>query len=57
MALNSADFNISKFNELEEGEISDTNINKQDILKLIVFITIILIPSNLGKTKTSYFPL
>ncbi len=29
-------FNISNLNDLEEGEISDSYINKQDILKLIV---------------------
>lgn len=33
---NNQQFNTSHVIELEEGEISDTNINKQDILKLIV---------------------
>ena len=29
-------YNITNLNDLEEGEISDSNINKQEILKLIV---------------------
>ena len=29
--------NTSKICDLEEGELSDSNINKQEILKLIVY--------------------
>jgi hypothetical protein len=33
---NSKQINLTNLNDLEEGEISDSNINKQEILKLIV---------------------
>ena len=36
MSVNSEQINISNMNDLEEGEIGDSFINKQDILKLIV---------------------
>jgi hypothetical protein len=43
MSVNKEQINIpfpisNNFNDLEEGEISDSYINKQDILKLIVLI-------------------
>jgi len=37
MSVNKAQLNLSNLNDLEEGEIIDSNINKQEIIKLIVF--------------------
>jgi hypothetical protein len=37
MSLSNDHFNIN-INEIEEGELSETNINNQEILKLIVYI-------------------
>ena len=38
MSVNNEQLNISYINnDLEEGEIFDSNINKQEIIKLIVF--------------------
>jgi len=34
---NNEQLNISNLIDLEEGEIFDSNINKQEIIKLIVF--------------------
>ncbi len=36
MSVNREQINISNLKDLEEGEISDSFINKQDIFKLIV---------------------
>ncbi len=36
MSFSNEKINLNNLNELEEGEISDSNLNKQDILKLIV---------------------
>lgn len=36
MSLSSEHINITNFTEIEEGELSETNINNQEILKLIV---------------------
>ncbi len=36
-SVNNEQLNLSNYNELEEGEIFDSNINKQEIIKLIVF--------------------
>lgn len=35
--VNNEQLNLSNLNDLEEGEIIDSNINKQEIIKLIVF--------------------
>lgn len=36
MSVNNEQLNLSNINDLEEGEIFDSNINKQEIIKLIV---------------------
>lgn len=47
---------ISNSQELEEGEISDSNINKQDILNLIVYFSSLLtISINLLGSKQEGF--
>ena len=38
MSLSNDNINITNINEIEEGELSETNINNQEILKLIVYI-------------------
>jgi len=42
MSVNNEQLNLSNLNDLEEGEIIDSNINKQEIIKLIVFKYIFL---------------
>ena len=36
MSLSNDHLNLTNINDIEEGELSETNINNQEILKLIV---------------------